>query len=378
MADFKQRFLLRMPRKSADTDLSLVNICEGLAGRRQRPDRSSRAGSTPISTTARHSRDLLDRTAAAVWINASDIYNRTPFVFGRDDIRRAVQRSVELSGLAGGRGFRRGAGGVRAGGDPEFPGRLPDPLPEWVERVRNDARCARRSSRSMPTRWSAITPARSNTSSCSTAASSTITGLRASPSRRLASNTPYGPLAAGGSRQAAAAAVPGGGFRPRAVGQLGADSGRPLRRRTHHGGVGHRDRIRRGRQLFGVRRTRWTIGSDDWSSGAAGFRKPSAAGYGAPPGWNCKDVKFFIGRVAFDQLGPERAAALNAVETRFKLPPDQVDMLIDAGRDALENQHCVPRVPEARCRRHRRPRGAPVAAMPRPGKPSPLRRRSAQ
>jgi hypothetical protein len=34
-------------------------------------------------------------------------------------------------------------------------------------------------------------------------------------------------------------------------------------------------------------------------------------------------------------LGPERAAALNKVETRFKLPPDQIDMLITAGRDAL-------------------------------------------
>ena len=57
--------------------------------------------------------------------------------------------------------------------------------------------------------------------------------------------------------------------------------------------------------------------------------------FGAPPGWNCRDVEFFIGRISFDQLGPERAAALNDVETRFKLPPDQVDMLIAAGRDAL-------------------------------------------
>jgi hypothetical protein len=47
-------------------------------------------------------------------------------------------------------------------------------------------------------------------------------------------------------------------------------------------------------------------------------------------------VKFFIGRLSFDQLGADRAAQLNAVETRFVLPPAQVDMLIDAGRDALK------------------------------------------
>ena len=43
--------------------------------------------------------------------------------------------------------------------------------------------------------------------------------------------------------------------------------------------------------------------------------------FGAPPGWNCNDVQFFIGRVGFDGLSPDRAAALNRVETRLKLPP---------------------------------------------------------
>ena len=46
-----------------------------------------------------------------------------------------------------------------------------------------------------------------------------------------------------------------------------------------------------------------------------------------------------MGRVAFEQLGPERAAALNAVETRFTLPPDQIDMIITAGRDALSTSN---------------------------------------
>jgi NTE family protein len=59
--------------------------------------------------------------------------------------------------------------------------------------------------------------------------------------------------------------------------------------------------------------------------------------YGAPPGWNCRDVKISVGRIAFDQLDPQRAAALNAVETSFKLPPEQVDMVIAAGHDALKN-----------------------------------------
>ena len=80
---------------------------------------------------------------------------------------------------------------------------------------------------------------------------------------------------------------------------------------------------------------------DDWQDDLVrwrcGLSEADRKRYGAPPGWNCKDVKFFIGRISFDQLGPDRAAALNAVETRFKLPPDQVDMLIAAGHDALRS-----------------------------------------
>ena len=57
--------------------------------------------------------------------------------------------------------------------------------------------------------------------------------------------------------------------------------------------------------------------------------------YGAPANWNCRDIKLIVNRVAFDQLGPERAEALNAVDTRLKLPADQVDAVIAAGRDAL-------------------------------------------
>ena len=42
-----------------------------------------------------------------------------------------------------------------------------------------------------------------------------------------------------------------------------------------------------------------------------------------------------MGRISFDQLGPERAAQLGAVETRFKLPVETVDALIAAGSEAL-------------------------------------------
>jgi NTE family protein len=56
---------------------------------------------------------------------------------------------------------------------------------------------------------------------------------------------------------------------------------------------------------------------------------------GAKPNWNCRDLRFFVTRVGFDILQTERAAELDRVETTFRLPPEQVDKIIEAGRDAL-------------------------------------------
>jgi NTE family protein len=78
----------------------------------------------------------------------------------------------------------------------------------------------------------------------------------------------------------------------------------------------------------------------DWQELLINWRcKLSAAerhNLGAPANWNCRDVKIFVGRLAFDQLGPQRAAQLNSIETAFTLSPDKVDLAIAAGRDALK------------------------------------------
>lgn len=53
---------------------------------------------------------------------------------------------------------------------------------------------------------------------------------------------------------------------------------------------------------------------------------------GSTAGWNCRDVKFFVGLVSFDALDEEQQERLNEIPTRLKLKTDQVDMTIEAGR----------------------------------------------
>jgi len=58
---------------------------------------------------------------------------------------------------------------------------------------------------------------------------------------------------------------------------------------------------------------------------------------GSLQGWNCRDVTFSIGRVTFDDAGLEVKPLLDAVPTRFVLEPNVREMVIDAGRAAVRN-----------------------------------------
>jgi len=57
--------------------------------------------------------------------------------------------------------------------------------------------------------------------------------------------------------------------------------------------------------------------------------------YGAAARAHCRDLKFFVGCINFEQLGSLRALALNSIATRFRLSQGDVETLIAAGRDGL-------------------------------------------
>jgi len=55
---------------------------------------------------------------------------------------------------------------------------------------------------------------------------------------------------------------------------------------------------------------------------------------GTSSGWDCRDVKLFVGQVSFDDLPEAMRAELNAIPTRLRLEEDQVDLAIRAGQMA--------------------------------------------
>ncbi|HEY0954364.1 MAG TPA: patatin-like phospholipase family protein [Roseateles sp.] len=61
------------------------------------------------------------------------------------------------------------------------------------------------------------------------------------------------------------------------------------------------------------------------------------------PEWRCEDIKFSVTQISFADLSEAEEQALNAIPTRLKLPAEQIDRLIAAGREAAAADATVKR-----------------------------------
>jgi NTE family protein len=363
LADFKQRFLLRNAEESLQMNLNLLSIAKGLQGGINDPTAFPKWLDDNLFEHATF-KSLLYQRRPYIWINASDIYNRTPFVFGpvlfgalcsdlaNYPISMAVAASAAVPVI-----FTP----VVVQG---FPGGCTVPLPEWVERVRAnpDAQPLLKLFADAMHRY------HSGEVHYVKLLDGGIVdnyGLAGFTIARLASTTPYGPL------------EPEEAVKLRRLLFLVVDAGRGPSgswSQTVEGPSG----VNLITAASDTATESGAVGSyssfqdtmNEWQNALIGWRcKLSAADrrrFGAPEAWNCRDVKIFVGRVAFDQLGPQRAAALNSVETAFKLPPEQVDMVISAGHDAVKNSSAF-RAFLVSLGGHPPPRRVPIAT---PGDPA--------
>ncbi len=331
LADFKQRFLLRNAEESLQTDLSLVNLARGLDGGINDATRFPRW----LDANLFHGATFGDmsKTRPKVWINASDIYSRTPFVFGSatfgalcsDFSSYPVSMAVAASAA------------VPVVFAPvviqNYHGYCPAHLSKFINRIRDDANA--------PPLIKSYSDALERYHTGQVHYVKLLDGglvdnygLAGLTIARLASTTPYGPMTPAEAVKLRrllflvvdAGLAPSGDWSktvagPRGIALIMAASDTA----TGAGAI-------QSYSTFDDTMEGWRKSLTKWRcSLSAADRKR----YGAGPRWNCNDVKFFIGRISFDQLGPDRAVQLNAIETRFVLPPEQVDMLIEAGRDAL-------------------------------------------
>ncbi len=333
LADFRERFLLRNAEEALDTSASLATLARGLSG-------GANAGNFPrwldenVFEGATFGQLRADRRPR-IWINASDIYNRTPFVFGRTAF------SVICSDL---RSYKIADAVAASAAVPvlfapivieSFAEKCSTPLPDWAERARKDPNAPPM----LKAFANGLERYRDGTVKYIKLLDGGLVdnfGLSGFTIARQTATQPYEPLTpqqAVKLRRALflvvdAGRAPSGDWVSTVEGPSGGDLIMAAADTAIDASV------RASYAAFESANEQWQADLIRWRCGLSAAERRRL---GAPPNWNCRDLRFHIGRLGFDQLGEARAKALNAVPTRFRLPPDQVDLVIGAGQEALRS-----------------------------------------
>ena len=333
-ADFRENFLLRDAEESIDTGLNPLSISRALAGGINDSTQFPRWLDDNLFHGATLG-EFRETRRPRIWINASDIYNRTPFVFGATAFR-AICSDLDSYPISNAVAASAAVPVVFA---PvvikTFPQECNSKLPEWVEHARRN--------RNAPPMLKAFADGLARYHNGEIPYIKLLDGglvdnfgISGLTIARLSSQTPYGPLT---PRQAVAlrrllflvvdaGRGPGGDWVKTVEGPRGADLVMAAADTAVDAGV------RAGFTALEGTNAEWQAALVRWRCGLSAAQRRE---FGAPANWNCRDLKFFIGRVNFDQLEPERAQKLNTVPTRFKLPAEDVDLLIEAGADSLRS-----------------------------------------
>jgi NTE family protein len=250
LADFRERFLLRNAEENLKTAVSLANIGRALNGGvndNQFPrwlDENLFDGATFDAFGAGH--------RPRVWINASDIYNRTPFVFGpvAFDALCSDIRSYKIADAVA------ASAAVPLAFAPivleTFPGGCSTRLPGWIDRARHnpDAQPLLRSFAEATARYHDGSMKYVKLLDGGLVDNFGLSGFSIGI---LAAQRGHDPMTEKQALLAGAAdIVPGGRCRPRTVRQLGQQSRGAERNGTGDGRRRHGHRCERAFELRGV------------------------------------------------------------------------------------------------------------------------------
>ena len=334
LADFRERFLIKDAEAALSTRVSVVNLVNGFTGGLNQDFRLRNWLDANLFDGATFS--LLNAEARPiVWINATDIYNRTPFVFNKvsfslicSDLSVYPVSSAVAASAA-----------VPIAFDPiileTYSSECKPATPPWLLKAQNNPNA------SPLLRAFADGALRQRDGSMKyikllDGGLVDNYGLSGLTIARESSETPHGPLTPNEAvklRRMMFLVVDAGGETMRDWAQtLEGPSGASLVAAITDSSLDAAKRL--SYSAFEATMLNWRSALIRWRCrlGMVEVTKLRGTGAGA---WNCRDVEFMIGRIAFDQFDPARRARLNAIPTSFKLPVESVDELIAAGSEAV-------------------------------------------
>jgi NTE family protein len=333
LADFRQRFLIRNAEEDLNTAIDLRNVVQGLNGG---VNVASRFTGWLDSNLFDHATlgDLFQQGKPIIWLNASDLYNRTPFLFspvtfaalcsdiGKYPLSQAVAASAA----------------VPVAFVPivleSFPAACSTPLPLWVDRVLAD----RDAGAQVRAFAEALTRYRSGEQvKYLKLADGGITdnfGLSGLVIARAAAEKPFMPLTpekAVRLRRLIFVVVNAGQAPSGNWGRTleGPDGAALLNAVTD---TAMNSSVRSGFDAFRLSLRDWEEAIRKWR---CGLPVAEARRLGASADWRCSNFRFDVAEIGFDLFEAQRAAQLSSIKTSFNLPTEDVDLLIQSGSDAI-------------------------------------------
>lgn len=332
LTDFRTRYLTQDLMSQLNTSLSLGNISRALGGGAN-TDTALRDWFNAHLFHGATFGSLIGRRPVTI-INATDIYNRTPFLFSPQTFAAACSDIAQYPIAAAVAASSAVPGAFAPVVIEAYPEQCQTPLPAWVTAAANNVDAPpllRAYARGMTD----IRSGRVKYVKLFDGGLIDNFGLSGITIIRAGQSTPYGPLR------------PEEAINLRRLMFLVVDAGQGPKgdwSRTLEGPAG-KDLVgavvdvlvdanaNASYTAFEGTMKAWREQIVKWRCGLKAGEVSRLRGRGGP--WNCHDLKFTVARVSFDQLGPDRAKALNAVPTSFTLPADTVDALSRAGGDAL-------------------------------------------
>jgi NTE family protein len=334
LSDFRERFLLRNGEEPLTTSASPLSVARAVTGGVNDSSKFARWLDENLFEGATFG-DMRRTPGPGIWINAADIYNRTAFIFGPAAFT-ALCSDLASYPLADAVAASAAVPVVFAPAViKSYPQNCSDELPAWIERAQRNPDTAPM----LKAFADALSRYRNGSVSYVKLLDGGLVdnfGLSGFTIVRLLSDTPYGPLTRKEAVRLRRAIIiivdagrgPSGDWTQTIEGPGGTELVLAAADTAIDASV---------RASF----TAFKSTMDEWAKSLVRWRCALSATertkLGLAVDWDCRDLRFYVSRIGFDQLGPDRAAALNAVPSRFVLPQEQVDSLITAGGDALRN-----------------------------------------
>jgi NTE family protein len=333
LADFRERFLLKNAEEDLNTRVGLVNLARGFSGGVNDASRFAGWLDQNLYEGATLA-DLYQPGKPIVWLNASDLYNRTPFLFSpvtfealcSDPRKYPISQAVAASAA------------VPVAFVPivlaSFSDACSVPLPPWVDRVLAD-----RSSGAQVRAFAQALkryrdPEQIRFVKLADGGITDNFGLSGVVIAREAAGQPYSPLTRDRAVQMRhlvfvvvnAGLPPQGQWAQTVQGPTGKELIGAITDTAINSAV------RSGFDAFRLTVKSWEDAARKWR---CSLSRAEAVKLGATGDWRCSNISFDVVEINFTQMDPARAARLDRVPTSFNLPEDEVDLVIQAGTDTL-------------------------------------------